>query len=1406
MHSIRVKITAITIVAILTSVLSVFAACYSTIKAQNDRRSVEMMNLIAQDTGKSLEKYIESIEQSVEMAANMASDTLDSVMLVEGGVAGVHARETAQTPEQAAKLDAYLARHCAQIREAFASVASHTQGVVTYYYCISPDISQSVHGFFYSKVGKTGFDEQEPLDARELDPDDIAHTTWYYTPIQRGRPSWVGPYSAHFLDEMWTYSYLVPIYKAGAFIGVLGMDIPFDTLVTQISSIRVFKSGYACLVDSDGRIFYHPDLPAGSLPDAFGVSDLAEKLKQENSGDGLIRYTADGEARQLSFTTLSNGMKLVIIAPVSEINASWTRLIRIILPVTAAIIALFAILSLFTMKLIVRPLQRLTAASQRLADGDYDVALDYKGRDEVGKLTGAFMRMRDQQKESFDELNRQIYTDHLTGLPNMRYFFKLAQTERRAIREAGRHPALLYFNLVGLKQYNRQFGFEEGDRLIRTFASVLSRHYSAHSLGRISQDRFVVLTDEENPEDEIHAVFRDFESSGDNRTPPVSVGVYPDKWEDVDISVACDRAKYACDQRRQSFVSDIRYFDDDMLEQGEIFRYIISHLDQALSEGWIKVYYQAIIRAANGKVCDEEALSRWIDPERGFLSPADFIPALEDAKLIYKLDLYVVEQVLEKMKRQAEAGLYVVPTSVNLSRMDFDSCDIVEEIRRRVDEAGIERSMLTIEITESVVGSDFDFMKRQVERFQKLGFQVWMDDFGSGYSSLDVLQNIHFDLLKFDMRFMQQFDNGDAGRIILTELTKMAIGLGVETICEGAERAEQVEFLREIGCTKIQGFYYGRPISFDQMLSQYNAGHDMGFENPQESSYYAALGRINLYDMAVLSGEDDDSLNRYFDTLPMSIVEVNGTHIKYNRCNKSYRDFLKRAFGVDFSTADMDYAEMPEGPGLAFMGAVMRCSIDGNRAILDERINDETTVHALIRRVAVNPVTGTAAIAMAVLAVMKESDSAGTNYAHIAKALSADYVYLYYVDIDTEKFIEYSPDAVREDLAVERRGENFFAASSADALEYIYKDDRDDFLRAFQRENIEKALEEQGTFTLTYRLLISGEPVYVNMKVVRMPGDRSHIIIGVSNVDAQMRQKEAMARLQAERITYSRINALAKGYICIYTVDPATGHYTEYSATDSYAGLGLAKEGEDFFAQALRESARVIVPEDVEKFRTMFTREKVMEEIARSGLFSLQYRMILDGEAKYVGTKAALVEEQDGPQLIIGVNNIDAQVRREQDYERRLIAARGGANLDTLTGVKNRMAYDNMSEALARQIEGGQQVKYAIVLCRVVGLSQVNETRGRDAGDQLIRQACAVICNTFKHSPVFRVAGDEFAAIAQGHDYESIDELLVSLEETNRANRETGGVVIACGMARYDGAASVSSVFERAETLCRSEE
>ncbi len=421
------------------------------------------------------------------------------------------------------------------------------------------------------------------------------------------------------------------------------------------------------------------------------------------------------------------------------------------------------------------------------------------------------------------------------------------------------------------------------------------------------------------------------------------------------------------------------------------------------------------------------------------------------------------------------------------------------------------------------------------------------------------------------------------------------------------------------------------------------------------------------------------------------------------------------------------------------------------------------------------------------------------TYSGIVRALSADYTSLYYVNIETEEFVEYRTGTGKKELAEERRGTDFFNSSRRDAQKKLYPGDMDIFMKAFTKENIHRSIDEHGAFRLTYRLMADGAPVYVSMKATHMDGDEKHIIIGVNNVDAQMKFQEEAARIREERITYSRITALAGDYIVIYTVDPVTDYYEEYSATKDYEEFGLEKRGENFFGKSREEIGHLLYPEDLDRVLSMLTKENVMREIGQNGVFELTYRLLLEGVPVYVSLKAAMVEEKDGKRLIVGVSNIDARIKREQEYANNLTEARNKANLDALTGVKNKHAYTDAEMQLNHRISENQPVAFAISVFDLNGLKKVNDIQGHQAGDRYIRQACQIICNVFKHSPVFRIGGDEFVVISQGGDFENIDSLMGMIAEHNEKNIAIGGVVIAGGTAKYDHDRNVAEVFRRAD-------
>ena len=430
----------------------------------------------------------------------------------------------------------------------------------------------------------------------------------------------------------------------------------------------------------------------------------------------------------------------------------------------------------------------------------------------------------------------------------------------------------------------------------------------------------------------------------------------------------------------------------------------------------------------------------------------------------------------------------------------------------------------------------------------------------------------------------------------------------------------------------------------------------------------------------------------------------------------------------------------------------------------------------------------------------EKARGAGAIYTHLAQALARGYAELYYIDLNTEEFIEYRTDAETGGLTEVRRGWHFFEQCLDEADQYVYPEDRETVKKALDRKTLVKALDEDGTFFLSHR--VSGEdgPKYVSMKVTRMQDDDRYIVLGITDIDEQVKQRNATLRAQEEEIAYNRLKALAGEFFCIYVVDPETGRYREFTSTAGYqTSFAQAESGQDFFA-ATREAAKeFIYPEDLNRFLSVFTKENMLADIESSGIFAVSYRLVMDGVPRYVRLKAGMVEEKNGRRLIVGINDIDLQVRQEEDYVDRLARARIKTNVDALTGVKNRHAYLEAIERLDDETAEEAARQYAITILDVNDLKRVNDTDGHKAGDEYLKDACRIICKTFKHSPVYRIGGDEFAVISQGDDYDNIDALIAQMTERNEEVLRTGGIVIACGMAKREGDPSTATVVERAD-------
>ncbi len=429
-------------------------------------------------------------------------------------------------------------------------------------------------------------------------------------------------------------------------------------------------------------------------------------------------------------------------------------------------------------------------------------------------------------------LSESHNTDSLTGLCNMSSFYQKTYQIMSSFHSNQNGMTIIHFDIPNFKLYNESHGFKQGDELLRELARTIREVFSDGISARFSNDHFFVF-DYINQSDilnKVETVYNRMLTSKDvDKRVRVKVGIYYCNERNPEVGIACDHARLACNSIKRRH--DVYYcvYDEILRDSLRRQQFVIDHIDEAIQNEYIKVYYQPVIRVKTQKICGYEALVRWCDPNIGLISPAQFIDTLEQFHLIHLVDKYVIKQVCEDYKQLAEKGEPLVPVSVNISRLDFELCDIFGYIEEVCAQFDVPRNMLDIEITESVLNDNVGHIKGECEKMKSLGYQIWLDDFGSGYSSLNSMTDYDFDVLKLDLVFLRNLDSNPKTGTLITHIINGARSLGLEPLCEGVETAQHYEFLKKAGCERAQGYYFGRPMPLDESRA-YTKGKGLEWE------------------------------------------------------------------------------------------------------------------------------------------------------------------------------------------------------------------------------------------------------------------------------------------------------------------------------------------------------------------------------------------------------------------------------------------------------------------------------------------------------------------------------------------------------------------------------------------------
>lgn len=403
--------------------------------------------------------------------------------------------------------------------------------------------------------------------------------------------------------------------------------------------------------------------------------------------------------------------------------------------------------------------------------------------------------------------------DELTGIYNKQAFY--AKTKEMLLDNPDKNFDLLRINIERFKVLNDLFGESTGDKLLRYIGKFLKEiNLPLCVSGRLYADNFVACYEAGKGDSRrmINTLQMVADSFAINNRTILSFGLYRIDDKTLPVSVMCDRANMALWKAKGNFKNPYCEYDEKMRQQVLKEQKIINAMEMAIQNKEFTLYLQPKYDIEKGTIIGAEALVRWISLENGFISPGDFIPVFENNGFVYEVDKFIWEESCRYLRKWLDEGREVHPISVNVSRIDLYDPKLVQHLVDLREKYQLPSQYLELEITESAYTEDPEQIITITRQLREAGFVILMDDFGTGYSSLNMLKDIQIDVLKLDMGFLKSSDYSAKGGNILTAILKMAESLKMQTIAEGVETKEQVEFLKSIGCRYVQGFYYSKPL------------------------------------------------------------------------------------------------------------------------------------------------------------------------------------------------------------------------------------------------------------------------------------------------------------------------------------------------------------------------------------------------------------------------------------------------------------------------------------------------------------------------------------------------------------------------------------------------------------------
>lgn len=780
----------------------------------------------------------EAEEKLTWISRQYAAEFSQELLIIEDQVAEIAVHVKTTIDSESLKNDpTYLARYEDELAEYLYSFAKNRSSGNAAWCYFNPELSTESHDVYFADGNKDQIPDRQahiPLEYYDNTPTPTDDKYWWYGPVETGELCWTNPYEWTLLDGdvIKVASCAQPIFIDGELIAVVGTYYHFDTMRSDIDAIKVYSDGYASLMNEKLDFIIHPTFFSGTRYTSENLATVQDGAFANIAHDvrenpyGITTLGQNGSERLVAYSHLSNGWIMAINPLVADVYAGLHKLVQTLILAALGCLLISILIAWRMGRYIAKPFLAMAEGCKQLGAGDFSTRIATNAKDETKILGDSLNEMAENIETLNQELVSLAYYDTLTKMPNKHFFEKTAKT---LLQKQGGRFAYAIFDINKFKLINDIFGLEYGDLLLKHIAQQLTQDIAQDELAaRFNADHFHLLlhyTDKEALKERltslIEGIYRfKFEFHAAYKISG-SFGIYIVEDRQVSVSSMGDKARLALNKVKGLHNVTMNIYNDSIGSEIMKEQEIENAMEAALKNNEFQMYLQPKYDILKHKIVGAEALVRWHPPEGGIIPPNNFIPIFEKNGFIANLDLFMLKRVCAFLRKRLDDNLPVFSISINQSRQYLNHENYLSSFLKIVNFYNIPHNLIELEITETAFFENQEEMIEIVQKLKDLGFLVSMDDFGSGYSSLNMLQDIMVDILKLDRIFFRESINTQRGQKIIENIISMAKELNIVILAEGIETKEQVQFLLQTSCHLIQGFYFSKPIPADEFEALY---------------------------------------------------------------------------------------------------------------------------------------------------------------------------------------------------------------------------------------------------------------------------------------------------------------------------------------------------------------------------------------------------------------------------------------------------------------------------------------------------------------------------------------------------------------------------------------------------------